>query len=161
MKLRGYVAALLTVCALASAIGVSRLALAANDEQYVPKLGDIMNAVQARHIKLWFAGKAQNWELANYELRGLQAGLVEAAVLYEGIPISNVTTMTKPVQSISDAIKAKDAKLFAKAVGELTEWLQRLSPVDAARVHRHPGADRAALQQSGVCPARQMTSRSS
>ncbi len=121
MKLRGYVAALLTVCALASAIGVSRLALAANDEQYVPKLGDIMNAVQARHIKLWFAGKAQNWELANYELRGLQAGLVEAAVLYEGIPISNVTTMTKPVQSISDAIKAKDAKLFAKAVGELTD----------------------------------------
>ena len=121
MKLRGYVAALLTVCALAPAIGGSRMALAANDEQYVPKLGDIMNAVQSRHIKLWFAGKAQNWGLADYELRQLQAGLVESAVLYEGIPVTNVTTMAKPVQSISDAIKAKDTKRFAKAVGQLTD----------------------------------------
>ena len=28
-----------------------------------------MNAVQTRHMKLWFAGKAFNWELATYELR--------------------------------------------------------------------------------------------
>jgi hypothetical protein len=35
----------------------------------VPLLGDIMNAVQTRHMKLWFAGKAFNWELATYELR--------------------------------------------------------------------------------------------
>ena len=42
-------------------------------------------------------------------------------MLYEGIPVSNVTTMTKPVQSISDAIDAKDGTRFAKAVGELTD----------------------------------------
>lgn len=120
MKLRGYIVCLLTVGAVTTAIGLSGLALAAND-QYVPKLGDIMNAVQSRHMKLWFAGKAKNWGLADYELRELQAGLVEAAVLYEGIPVSNVTTMAKPVQSIADAIKAKDTKLFAKGVGELTD----------------------------------------
>ena len=121
MKLRETFVALLMVGALApSAIAQSSLT-ATSSEQYLPRLGDIMNAVQTRHIKLWFAGKAQNWDLASYELRQLKAGLLEAAVLYEGIPVSNVTTMTKPVQSISDAIDARDLKRFAKAVGELTD----------------------------------------
>jgi hypothetical protein len=30
----------------------------ASNEQYQPRLGDIMSAVQLRHMKLWFAGKA-------------------------------------------------------------------------------------------------------
>jgi len=125
MKLRGYIVALLMACSLAplaiAQSGQSNLTASPANEQYVPRLGDIMNGVQTRHIKLWFAGKAQNWDLASYELRQLKAGLLEAAVLYEGIPVSNVTTMTKPVQSISDAIDARDLKRFAKAVGELTD----------------------------------------
>jgi hypothetical protein len=96
MKLRGYMVALLTVCAMTPlAIAQSTLEPTAS-EHYVPRLGDIMNAVQSRHMKLWFAGKALNWELAAYELRQLKAGLLEAALLYEGIPVTNVTTMTKP-----------------------------------------------------------------
>ena len=121
MKLRGYIVALLMVCALTPlAIAQSSL-VATSKEQFVPRLGDIMNAVQSRHMKLWFAGKALNWELAAYELLQLKAGVVEAAVLYEGIPVTNVTTMTKPIQSVSDAIQAKDSRRFAKAVGELTD----------------------------------------
>jgi cytochrome c len=87
---------------------------------YVPRLGDIMNAVQTRHMKLWFTGKSANWDLAAYELRQLKAGLVEAALLYEGIPVNNVTTMAQPVQSVADAIEAKDGKKFAKVYGDLT-----------------------------------------
>jgi hypothetical protein len=124
MKLRGYIVALLMVFSLApAAIAQSKQFDfgGTNNEQYVPRLGDIMDTVQGRHIKLWFAGKALNWELAAYELRQLKAGLLESAVLYEGIPVTNVTTMTAPVQSISDAIAAKDTKRFAKAVGELTD----------------------------------------
>jgi len=121
MKLRGYIIALLMVCSLTpSAIAQSNLN-ATTSEQYVPRLGDIMNAVQSRHIKLWFAGKARNWQLATYELVLLKAGLLEAAVLYEGIPVSNVTTMAKPVDSVSAAIEARDGRRFAKAVGELTD----------------------------------------
>jgi hypothetical protein len=89
--------------------------------EYVPRLGDIMGAAQTRHQKLWMAGKAQNWELAAFELRQLKASLVEAAVLYSGIPITNVTTLEKPLQSVSDAIAAKDGRLFAKVVADLTE----------------------------------------
>jgi hypothetical protein len=122
MKSRGYIVALLMLCALTpSAIAQSDLDAAKTNEQYVPRLGDIMNSVQSRHIKLWFAGKAMNWELATYELRQLKAGLLEAAVRYEGIPVTNVTTMSKPVGSIADAIAARDGKRLTSAVGELTD----------------------------------------
>jgi hypothetical protein len=121
MELRGYVAALLMAgCLVPSAIAQSKLDPTIS-EPYVPRLGDIMNAVQTRHIKLWLAGKALNWDLAAYELRQIKGGVVEAALLYEGIPVTNVTTLTKPVQSVADAIEAKDGRRFAKAFGELTD----------------------------------------
>ncbi|WP_371748256.1 hypothetical protein [Bradyrhizobium sp. CCBAU 53338] len=88
---------------------------------YVPRLGDIMSAAQTRHQKLWLAGRAQNWELAAFELRQLTASLVEAAVLYSGIPVSNVTTLEPSLQSVTGAIAAKDGRKFAKALGDLTE----------------------------------------
>ncbi|KRQ00610.1 hypothetical protein [Bradyrhizobium manausense] len=90
-------------------------------DQYVPRLGDIMSAAQTRHQKLWLASKAQNWELSAYELRQLKASLVEAALLYSGIPVSNVTTLEPSLQATSDAIATKDGRKFAKALGDLTE----------------------------------------
>jgi hypothetical protein len=89
--------------------------------EYVPRLGDIMSAAQVRHHKLWLAGQARNWALATFELQQLKASLVEAAVLYSGIPVSNVTTLEGPLQAASDAILAKDAGKFKKAIGELTD----------------------------------------
>jgi hypothetical protein len=113
MKLRGYAATLPAFCMLTS--------LAVAQEQYVPRLGDIMNAIQSRHMKLWFAGKARNWEFAAYELLQLESGLMEAATLYSGIPATNVTRMTEPAKSVADAIEAKDSRRFAKAVSEFTD----------------------------------------
>jgi hypothetical protein len=121
MNFRGCTIALLMVGSLTPpAIAQSGMNAAAN-EQYVPRLGDIMNAAQSQHMKLWFAGKSLNWELAFYELRQLKASLVEAASLYSGIPVTNVATMTTPVQSIAASIEARDGRRFAKAVGELTD----------------------------------------
>jgi hypothetical protein len=80
-----------------------------------------MNAVQSRHLKLWFAGKSLNWQLATYELEQLEAGLAEAALMYSGIPVTNVNTLAEPIQSISDAIAARNGKRFLKAVGALTD----------------------------------------
>jgi hypothetical protein len=89
-------------------------------DQYLPRLGDIMNAAQTRHITLWLAAKAQNWDLARFELRQLKASLTEAAVLYSGIPVSNVTTLGTSLQSIGGAIDAKDGKRFTASFGDLT-----------------------------------------
>ena len=119
MKLSRSIAAVLLACCLAPAVFAQPKLEASTAEEYVPRLGDIMNALQTRHIKLSLAGKAQNWELAAYELSQLKAGLLEAAVMYQGIPVSNVTTMTAPVQAITDAVAARDAGRFLKASGEL------------------------------------------
>ncbi|HET9888614.1 MAG TPA: hypothetical protein VFR10_13990, partial [bacterium] len=40
----------------------------------VPGLGEIMLTNQAHHAKLWFAGEAENWPLASYELDELEEG---------------------------------------------------------------------------------------
>ena len=121
MKSKRYVVALLIASSLTPlAMAQSRLNVPST-EQYVPRLGDIMIAIQQRHMKLWFAGKDRNWELAAYELRQLESGLLEAATLYSGIPATNVTRMSEPAQSVADAIEAKDSRRFAKAVSEFTD----------------------------------------
>lgn len=90
------------------------------EEQYVPRLGDIMSTVQSRHMKLWFAGKSLNWGLAAYELDQIKRSLVEAASLYTGIPVTNINTMGDPVQAIADAIQAHDSRRFSQAFGQMT-----------------------------------------
>ncbi len=121
MRLRGWIVALGFLGASISLAVAQGIDQPSTEQQYVPRLGDIMNAAQVRHSKLWFAGKAGNWDLAAYELRQLKASLVEAAMLYSGIPVSNVTTLAAPLKSVSDAIDAKDNRRFAKSFGELTD----------------------------------------
>jgi hypothetical protein len=118
MKLRGSIGILL-VCA-SPLLAVAQSGRGSAGEGYVPRLGDIMNAAQSRHIKLWFAGKARNWELAANELRLVRAGLEDAARLYSDVPVTDVTTMSAPIQSLADAIAAGDSGKFTKAFGELT-----------------------------------------
>jgi hypothetical protein len=89
-------------------------------DKYEPRLADIMSATQSRHIKLWLAGEAKNWDLAAYELRQLKAGLVEAASLYPGIPVSSLTTMSDPIQAIARSIEEKSAGKFRSSFAGLT-----------------------------------------
>jgi hypothetical protein len=119
MKWRGLIGGLL-LCAW-PLLATAQSGKAGSSEQSALRLGDIMNAVQWRHMKLWFAGKMRNWDLAANEAGLIKAGLVDAAMLYSGIPVSNVTTMAASVQSLADAIEAKDSGKFAKAFGELTD----------------------------------------
>jgi hypothetical protein len=101
-------------------IGIVCAPLAMAQNEYVPALADIMTAVQWRHIKLWFAGKRQNWELANYELRQIKVSLEDAANLYRGIPVEYVGATVEPIQTIAAAIEAKDGARFAKGFKALT-----------------------------------------
>jgi hypothetical protein len=92
----------------------------AQQDTYRPPLGDIMGKIQLRHIKLWFAGKLANWELATYELDEIRASLEKAADLYRGIPVELVLNTADPIVAITKAIEAKDSAMFAKAYGDLT-----------------------------------------
>lgn len=119
MTFRKLLLAAALIC-LAAPFAIAQSAPDVSVEPYVPRLADIMSGLQVRHLKLYFAARAQNWELADFELRQVRAGLAEAAVLYSGLPVSNITTLAAPVQALSDAIKAKDERKFMDAFGQLT-----------------------------------------
>jgi hypothetical protein len=93
---------------------------AAKALDYVPALADIMIGAQFRHMKLWFAGKEKNWDLARYELRQVTQSLDDAVSLYHGIPVEFVSATTDPLIAIGDAIKAKNVPQFKKGFNELT-----------------------------------------
>jgi len=103
---------------LLASLAATPLALA-QGETYMPALGDIMSTIQARHIKLWFAGRLKNWDLASYELEQIRQGLENAATLYSGIPAEYVGATVDPIEEIGAAVKAKDDARFTKAYGAL------------------------------------------
>ena len=111
--------ALATIGAVVLCLGLPPLA-AAQDDALRPKLGDIMVAAQWRHIKLWFAGKSQNWDLANYQVDRIRESLETAALLYTGIPAEDVNNTADPIEAIRDAIEAKDSAKFVKGFNALT-----------------------------------------
>jgi hypothetical protein len=110
---------LASISLLLMALFSAPLALA-QVEGYVPGLGDIMTTIQMRHIKLWFAGRLKNWDLATYELEQIRQGLEDAATLYTGIPAEYVGATVDPIREIDAAIKAKDGAKFVKGYGALT-----------------------------------------
>jgi hypothetical protein len=90
-------------------------------ETYLPGLGDIMDAIQWRHIKLSYAGKLGNWELASYEIGQIEERLSDAARFYQGIPTEKINMMEQPLMALSEAIKAKNGSRFTRAFVDLTE----------------------------------------
>jgi len=116
-------AAILLVFATCAALPTSAQSpfVASRSEQYVPRLSAIMTSAQIQHLKLWSAGNARNWPLAAYELNQLRESLAEAATLYSGIPVSNITTLASSVNAISKAVETGDSSAFARQFGELTK----------------------------------------
>jgi len=83
-----------------------------------PGLGEIMTLQQLRHIKLWFAGRARNWPLADYELGELNEGFEDVSKLLGGDIIEkNVGATMKDLQKIVDD---KNAAGFTAAYDRLS-----------------------------------------
>jgi len=122
MALRNwYLALTILAGAMTSAIAQSDFPPSDSAKQFAPRLVETMSAAQQQHLKLWFAGKSRNWELAAFELRQLTDSLAEAAIFYPGIPVNNVTTMKDPLLAIADAISAGDSRKFAANMRALTD----------------------------------------
>lgn len=93
---------------------------------YMPGPGEFMLATQTRHAKLWLAGNAQNWELADYEIDELKEGLEDLGKLipvFKDIPIGKMieSIMDAPIAEVEKTIKAKDRARFVAAFDKLTE----------------------------------------
>ena len=96
-------------------------------DTYVPGMGEIMGSTQMRHSKLWFAGKAKNWDLASYELDEIKEGLDDAIkyhpVFKKDAPIAAIADKftTRPLNRIMNAIDAKDSRKFRASFDSLTK----------------------------------------
>lgn len=92
-----------------------------------PGLGEIMTLNQMRHAKLWRAGAARNWRLADYELDELQEGLDDVVRFHpehkdSPLPLSALVPkiMAEPMRSVRQAVEARDSSAFVLAYDGLT-----------------------------------------
>ena len=95
-------------------------------EPYVPGLGEFMTAaVQPHHIKIWMAGRAGNWPLAEYEAKELRETFEDIAT-YQGtwnnFPIAKLaeSNLVPPLDGLDKAIKDKNQAAFKKAYDGVT-----------------------------------------
>ena len=79
------------VVALAAQAQERRSAASRRPEPYQPGLGEIMALQQMRHIKLWYAGRAGNWPLADYEIGELNEGFEDVKNCSAAIPSSRMS----------------------------------------------------------------------
>lgn len=100
---------------------------ASASEAYTPGLGEIMSLQQMRHMKLWFAGEARNWLLADYELKELKEGFDDAVAFHPTgdefpLPIKDIVPkkVTVPLQDLDAAIRAQNQAKFDVAFDGLT-----------------------------------------
>ena len=128
--------------------------LGATPEALRSGLGNFMSAIQMRHAKLWFAGKAMNWRLAAYELDELKEAFADVAKYqpeFKGKPIAELIGRETdvPVASLQKAIDARDLAKFTTAMDQLSGACT-LSRSERLRVCHHsapslPAADEPAF----------------
>jgi hypothetical protein len=83
-----------------------------------PGLGEVMTLQQLRHIKLWFAGRAGNWALADYEIGELNEGFEDADKLVGGGTVAKM--VDGPMKALQQAIAEKNSTAFATAFDSLS-----------------------------------------
>jgi len=117
---------LLTFAVLALALMLpARAAEEGAKETYASSLGEIMSLQQMRHLKLWFAGQAKSWPLADYELDELKEGFDDVIKFFpmkDDMKIGDMagSTVIPVLPGVKSAIEARDAGKFAAAFDKLT-----------------------------------------
>jgi hypothetical protein len=95
----------------------------ATAKESAPGLGEYMTTIQLHAGKLWFAAKAANWELAEYELDELKETMEAAKALHaekKGVKISNVldSVLQTQVAELDKSMKSKSQTEFQKSYDE-------------------------------------------
>jgi hypothetical protein len=95
----------------------------ASAKELAPGLGEYMTTIQLHAAKLWFAAKANNWELAAYELHELEETMETVKKLNvekNGVKISNVmdAVLKTQIAQLEDTIKTKNQSQFQKSYDE-------------------------------------------
>ncbi len=82
---------------------------------YKPGFGEMMGEIQMHHAKLWFAGKNNNWHLADFEIEELDEIIENIEKYQKDRKETEYLNMIEPaLDSLKSAIRQKDGKLFEK-----------------------------------------------
>ncbi len=88
---------------------------------YKPGFGEFMSNIQIHHAKLWFAGKNENWQLADFELSEIRE-TVTAIQKYETEreESKSVSVLFSALDSVRTAVQKQDPKQFVESYKVLT-----------------------------------------
>lgn len=91
------------------------------NDTYKPGFGEFMSSIQIHHNKLWFAGQAQNWKLADFEIHEIQEAVDDVEKFQTEREESRQIPMLKPaLDSVISAIKQKNIATFKNSYILLT-----------------------------------------
>lgn len=93
---------------------------------YVPGLEQFMNVILVEHNKLWFAAKARNWRLAEYqlgEIKEVMGDVQDLVPTFKNLPLADMldAVITKEIAALEKSIEAKDYKTFVGRYDKLTQ----------------------------------------
>jgi hypothetical protein len=92
---------------------------------FVPGIEQFMGVIQQEHIKLWFAARANNWELADFQIGEIKELLGDIQDLYpkfKSMPFADMidAVIVGPIAEVEKAVAAKDSGKFTAAFDRLT-----------------------------------------
>ena len=93
---------------------------------YVPGLEQFMNVILMEHNKLWFAARARNWRLAEYqlgEIKEVMGDVQDLVPTFKNLPLADMldAVITKEIAALEKSIEAKDYKSFVSGYDKLTQ----------------------------------------
>jgi len=102
----------------AAALATTNAGAQQNADSNEPTIADIMTQQQMRHIKLWFAGRAGNWPLADYAIDQLKDGFDDIDQRLGGGTVGKA--VGPAIAALEKAVEAKDRAAFAAAFDQLS-----------------------------------------
>jgi len=91
------------------------------DDAYRPGLGEFMSGIQVHHAKLWFAGTAGNWKLADFEVGEIKESLDDIEKYCTDRPeVASLPMIRPPLDSIAAAVGTGNEPAFRTAFTQLT-----------------------------------------
>ena len=88
---------------------------------YKPGLGEFMSSIQVHHEKLWFAGTAENWQLADFEIHEMMEAVDDIKTYASDRPETKYIVMLQPaIDSLNKSIQQKNEPMFKQSFMLLT-----------------------------------------
>lgn len=88
---------------------------------YKPGLGEFMSEIQVHHEKLWFAGTAQNWRLADFEIHEIMEAVDDIKTYTSDRPeVKYIDMLQIPIDSLNSSIQQKNEPMFKQSFVLLT-----------------------------------------